>query len=70
MANDYYKDIDLQLLLIRSFRFLAGSSGYQNPPSEHSQNKGDFCLIGPLEITLTHALYHPFPSRSLLARIE
>ena len=22
------------------------------------ENKGDFCLIGSLEITLTHALYH------------
>ena len=31
-------------------------------------NKGDFCLIGPLEITLTHALYHPFPSRWLLGK--
>ena len=56
-----------ELVLINQSEFAVASvrRGEQN-----GVNKGDFCLIGPLEITLTHALYHPFPSRWLLARIE
>ena len=33
-----------------------------------SINKRHFCLIGPLEIALTHALYHALPLASSFTR--